>query len=522
MADTIIDSSQGIKPNQRFEELRSTATTPKLGKDSQEPSYYPHNPATPYIPPNMHEQMDFVFPPVPELFTNGPPLKDKIVTKTSLDQDDTVSKCVPLLGGLKAAGLPELEREKHIQFLESALEENESLPDYMVALDASRPWIVYWCLMGLAQLGVDVGKYRQRVISTFGPLQNESGGFGGGNQQMSHLASTYAAILSLTIVGPDPETGIHPLSIVDRNAMYRWLHSLHDPVTGAFPVCLNGEADVRGVYCALTIISLLGIPTSDGLLTNTANYLTNCQSYEGGFGASPGGKEAHGGYAFCALAALCLLGGPEEIAKRVDVPALVRWLSARQYAPEGGLSGRTNKLVDGCYSTWIGGCWALVEAALNVQKEIAGKWNGVVGSLWSREGLARYILSCCQAKHGGLRDKPGKGPDFYHSAYILLGLGSAQYYFYYDPPVSTSPPALTDVDEAPPALTAGFSWKWSKDIPRPGGGIETVIKDIPSWPDYEGVKDKVSQRVEVQHPLFNVPFDRVAEAEDWGRGVRGF
>jgi len=29
-------------------------------------------------------------------------------------------------------------------------------------------------------------------------------------------------------------------------------------------------------------------------------------------------------------------------------------------------------------------------------------------SLYSREALIRYILSCCQSMGGGLRDKPGK------------------------------------------------------------------------------------------------------------------
>lgn len=86
------------------------------------------------------------------------------------------------------------------------------------------------------------------------------------------------------------------------------------------------------------------------------------------------------------------------------MPQLLGWLSARQHAPEGGFSGRTNKLVDGCYSHWVGGCWPFVEVALN---DPEGK-NGYGGaSLFSREGLSRYILCCCQAS-GGLRDKPSK------------------------------------------------------------------------------------------------------------------
>ncbi len=34
---------------------------------------------------------------------------------------------------------------------------------------------------------------------------------------------------------------------------------------------------------------------------------------------------------------------------------------------------------------------------------------------------------CCQATKGGLRDKPGKPVDFYHTCYCLSGLSAAQH-----------------------------------------------------------------------------------------------
>ena len=102
----------------------------------------------------------------------------------------------------------------------------------------------------------------------------------------------------------------------------------------------------------------------------------------------------------------------------LDVPRLVSWLSSRQNAPEGGFCGRTNKLVDSCYSQWVGGCWPLIEAvlcgrphgrppaAISIQKDLPANNE----SLFHREGLIRYILCCCQdhGKRGGLRDKPNK------------------------------------------------------------------------------------------------------------------
>lgn len=366
-------------------------------------------------------------PLAPPLFTTLPFLHDDHVTPSSRAQDATASSCMRFLS-YPEDPFPVLDRAAHIAFLEGGLDgdKDAKLPEYMVVLDASRPWIIYWCLCGLASLGIDVKqRYRSRVVASMRPLQNRTGGFGGGNGQMSHMTATYSAVLALAIVsGPildgsdsSGEDEEDPLDIIDRLALLRFLHSVKMD-TGGFRVALSGEADVRGVYCALVIVALLRLPTANGLLTGTREYLGRCQTYEGGFGATPEGNEAHGGYAFCALAALCMFGEPREVlSETLDIRALVSWLSARQYAPEGGLSGRTNKLVDGCYSTWVGGCWALVEAALNgpqnevsagLSGELEPENKGVLGSLWSREGLARYILTCCQAMRGGLRDKPGR------------------------------------------------------------------------------------------------------------------
>jgi protein farnesyltransferase subunit beta len=56
---------------------------------------------------------------------------------------------------------------------------------------------------------------------------------------------------------------------------------------------------------------------------------------------------------------------PDPVKKAdVDVRKLMRWLAMMQGSERelGGFRGRTNKLVDGCYSWWIGGSFALVQA----------------------------------------------------------------------------------------------------------------------------------------------------------------
>ena len=52
------------------------------------------------------------------------------------------------------------------------------------------------------------------MIATLRPMQNPTGGFGGGHGQISHLASSYATILALAMIG-----GEHAFALIDRRAM---------------------------------------------------------------------------------------------------------------------------------------------------------------------------------------------------------------------------------------------------------------------------------------------------------------
>lgn len=107
------------------------------------------------------------------------------------------------------------------------------------------------------------------------------------------------------------------------NNRWHWLGQLKRP-NGGFRMCLGGEEDVRGAYCSMVIIALLALPLvlphdsparaaghetfADGL----HEYLSRCQTYEGGISGAPH-TEAHGAYAFCALACLAILGPPSDI-----------------------------------------------------------------------------------------------------------------------------------------------------------------------------------------------------------------
>ncbi|KYK55000.1 Terpenoid cylases/protein prenyltransferase alpha-alpha toroid [Drechmeria coniospora] len=441
---------------------------------------------------------------VPHLFSSNPPIRDTLETGSSRLQEETIKECLPFLADGEGHenrndhGIPHLYRRRHVKFLRKQL---GLLPSGFTAADASRPWFFYWCLNGLALLGEDVGSYRSKLVETVRPMQNPTGGFAGGFGQASHLATTYATILSLALVG-----GPDAYEVVERRAIWKWLCSLKQP-DGGFQMAIGGEEDVRGAYCAAVIISLLDLPldlSSDspahaaghtGLFDGLGEWVQRCQTYEGGVSAKPG-IEAHGAYAFCALGCLSIIDSPHRaVPKYLHVPRLLSWLSSRQYAPEGGFSGRTNKLVDGCYSHWVGGCWPLIEAALDGPPPTPAGRSPTQSdaSLFSRNGLIRYILTCGQdlSSRGGLRDKPSKYSDAYHTCYVLSGLSSAQHKW------------TLDSSRSDAAAMHGDVWV---GLPHTKG---------------EQIFDE-EDRVGMAHPVYVIPQQRVEDCQQYFASKQGF
>jgi protein farnesyltransferase subunit beta len=294
----------------------------------------------------------------------------------------------------------------------------------------------------------------------------EGGGFGGGPSQLPHAATTYAAVLALCILASEvnvgSDSGLQPRDQAPSEASLEpsvtarardFLRSIRQPLSvwlaslqqsdGSFRMHEDGEVDVRATYCAAAVASLLRLDS--GVDRRSAcNFVARCQTYEGGFGGEPF-SEAHGGYTFCSLAALVLLLDDEPNAKTepvglarlrtlIDFPNLLGWLSRRQMEYEGGFQGRPNKLVDGCYSFWQGSATAIASRiaaseSMSPNDSLIDHQDFTMNCdqlLFDTAMLERYILLCAQEMKGGLRDKPSKPRDFYHSCYNLSGLSIAQ------------------------------------------------------------------------------------------------
>lgn len=116
----------------------------------------------------------------------------------------------------------------------------------------------------------------------------------------------------------------------------------------------------------IIIVKLLKM--AEDVIEGVEKSIAECQTYEGGLTNVPG-AEAHGGYTFCGVAALALINKLEIL----NIPRLLSWLSQRQIEHLGGFNGRTNKLVDSCYSYWVGATFNIINDYFEKKMEYENK-----------------------------------------------------------------------------------------------------------------------------------------------------
>ena len=296
-----------------------------------------------------------------------------------------------------------IKRNAHRDFMLKLI---SGLPSAFTTLCSEEPWIPYWFLNTLSVLSLEkIQNYNFYVDACMKYLlkRKPDQGYASAPQHKGHVILAYTAINSIALSQSEKA-----YATIDRRALYDWMMSLKQP-NGSFRAEQGSEADSRSTYCAVSVASLLNMLTPE-FVENVDVFLRSCQGYDGGFAPIPG-METHGGYGFTSLAALYLLGKLDTI----DVDAAIAWCAMRQMPFEGGFNGRTHKLVDTCYTWWVG-------AMCRILADHKG-----IPPFWNEEALATYVLGVCQDAHdkGGLCDKPGVMPDMFHTMYGLSGLSAA-------------------------------------------------------------------------------------------------
>ncbi|KAF8968548.1 terpenoid cyclases/protein prenyltransferase alpha-alpha toroid [Flammula alnicola] len=416
----------------------------------------------------------------------NPTPTDGFPTPTSRSQAETEAVLLKHIPDTDAPA-PSLQKNAHMQFLVRNLV--QGFPTRYISQDASQPWLLFWTVQAFSvlQVGLDPGN-KQRCIDKIMTWQHPEGGFGGGPGQAAHLLPTYASVCALAIVGrPGPNGGWDQ---VDRSLNYYLQRS-------------NTTA-CSGIYCLLTVATLLDILTPE-LVQGTASFIASCQTYEGGFASAshpstslsgsllpppaprPPLGEAHGGYTFCALASWVLLrpylasASQKEDAPTptIDVKNLLRWLVNMQgiEIELGGFKGRTNKLVDGCYSWWCGGAFALLEALgvggiQNADSDEVPIDSGTGPAVWDDVDDGLYNRQALQ-----------ENADAYHTLYCLSGLSSAQHHVF---------PSLVRRQQLVEA------WD-SADTPQEDLR-KRLFTELLSWTEEEGQ----TNRLNATHPLTNL------------------
>lgn len=145
-------------------------------------------------------------------------------------------------------GIPRLLRVEHGRFLNDYL---RYLPSNYSCLDASRAWLCYWIVHSLSLLDIPIDREtKSALVSFLNKCQNPDGGFGGGPGQLSHLATTYASVLTLCILGTE-----EAYEAIDREALQRFLWRVRSG-DGAFCMHEGGNVLIQIVIfgCLMFII----------------------------------------------------------------------------------------------------------------------------------------------------------------------------------------------------------------------------------------------------------------------------
>ena len=291
---------------------------------------------------------------------------------------------------------------KHLSY---SLRLYRNIDDNGIKSESLDPWNVFYCLLPLTLLNYPQDKLQEIKANCSNYLmkrQLPNGGFSGFQLDNLNLVTMYGTLNGILLINDDSL-----FSSIDRKKLYENILSLKNE-DGSFNVALCEESDIRSTFSALIICYYFNMLT-DAITKNVLEYTLNCLNYDGGFSPKPH-CESHGGYTFCGICILKLLNKMNEI----NLNKTIKWLSQRQMEFAGGYNGRTNKLVDSCYTWWVGAPSRIICDYLNIKE------------FWDQSALTQYLLKVTQnIVNGGFCDHPPSKPDHYHTCYSLAGLSIA-------------------------------------------------------------------------------------------------
>ena len=139
-----------------------------------------------------------------------------------------------------------------------------------------------------------------------------------------------------------------------------------------------------------------------------------------------------------------------------------------------------------------------------------GKANLNGDWLYNQNALQGYTIFACQdTNYGGVKDKPGKGPDPYHTSYGLAGCGIAQHKSDYD--------NLHADTEHAKNFTAKFNGNYAECLPEDPKLLSEEQKSEIEFERTNLLCGELGNKLRRLNPIFNVRYDHLSKAKTYFR-----
>lgn len=172
-----------------------------------------------------------------------------VMAKNTIEEENEVIETFKTLKSYTA----DLLRDNHAKYMLSNL---TNLGEAIIHFDYGQPWIYYYILHSLTLLGKPLPEeHIPSIIKGLKYCWNEQkGGFGGGYKQLPHLAPTYAAFLSILIIGP------RAYHLLDKEGLTKFFRSCKKG--SQYQIAEGAELDLRACYIVSIIVKLLKLDES--------------------------------------------------------------------------------------------------------------------------------------------------------------------------------------------------------------------------------------------------------------------
>ena len=292
--------------------------------------------------------------------------------------------------------------QKHLSY---SFKKYKNINESGIKNECTDPWNVFYTLLPLTLHNYSsdlVLEIKQKCREYLMKRQLPNGGFSGFQYDNLNLVTMLGTLYGLLLLSDSSL-----FDAIDRKKLYDSILSLKQE-DGSFAVSFGEESDIRSTFAALVICYYFKMLTPD-ITKNVLEFTHKCLNYDGGFSPVPH-CESHGGYTYCGICILKILNKLDSI----DLSKTIKWIAMRQMEFAGGFNGRTNKIVDSCYSWWIGAPARIICDYLKIDE------------FWNKKCLTQYLLKCAQnIAFGGFCDHPPSNCDPFHTCFSLCGLSVA-------------------------------------------------------------------------------------------------